>query len=122
MQDLVSFLSELHSAGVDLYLDRQGLETTTPAGKAMFQMLGVFAEFERGIIKERIAVGLDRAREPGTKSGKPFGRPTIPAKTRDAILAARTSGLSIRETARAAGVSVGKAHGVIKEAEVDAAN
>ncbi len=122
LQDLVAFLSELHGVGCDLYLHVQGLDTTTPAGKAMFQMLGVFAEFERSIIKERITAGLDRAREQGTKSGKPFGRPTIPAKTRDAILAARTSGLSIRETARAAGVSVGKAHGVIKEAEVDAAN
>ncbi len=88
----------------------------------MFGMLGVFAEFERGIIKERIAAGLDRAREQGTKSGKPFGRPSITAKTRDAILKARASGLSIRETARAAGVSVGKAHGVIKEVEADPAN
>ncbi len=122
LQDLVSFLSELHGAGIDLYLDRQGLDTTTPAGKAMFGMLSVFAEFERGIIKERIAAGLDRAREHGTKSGRPFGRPAIPEMTRDAILAARAEGLSIRESARAAGVSVGKAHGVIKEAEADAAN
>ena len=122
LQDLVAFLSELHGVGCDLYLHVQGLDTTTPAGKAMFQMLGVFAEFEGSIIKERIAAGIDRAREQGTKSGKPFGRPTISAKTRDAILAARAEGLSIRETARAAGVSVGKAHGVIKEAEADAAN
>ncbi len=122
LQDLVSFLSELHGAGIDLYLDRQGLDTTTPAGKAMFGMLSVFAEFERGIIKERIAAGLDRAREQGTKSGRPFGRPAIPEKTRDAILNARASGLSIRETARSAGVSVGKAHGVIKEAEAAAAS
>ena len=106
--------------GCDLYLHVQGLDTTTPAGKAMFQMLGVFAEFERSIIKDRIAAGLDRAREQGTKSGRPFGRPTISAKTRDAILAARAEGLSIRETARSAGVSVGKAHAVIKEAEAGA--
>ncbi len=117
LQDLVAFLSELHGVGCDLYLHVQGLDTTTPAGKAMFQMLGVFAEFERSIIKERITGGLGRAREEGTKSGRPFGRPTIPAKKRDAILKARASGLSIRETARSAGVSVGKAHGVIKEAD-----
>ena len=53
----------------------------------MFGMLSVFSEFERALIKERIASGLARAREHGTKSGKPFGRPAIPAKTRDAILA-----------------------------------
>src|SRR5215469_8112886 len=46
LQDLLAFLSELHAKGVDLYLDKQGIDTTTPFGKAMFQMSGVFAEFE----------------------------------------------------------------------------
>jgi len=73
LQDLVGFLGELHGAGVDLYLDRQGVDT--PAGKALFQMLGVFAEFERSIIQERIAAGIARARAKGTRSGKAFGRP-----------------------------------------------
>jgi len=50
LQDLVAFLSEIHAAGVDLYLDRQGIDSSAPAGKAMVQMLGVFAEFERAII------------------------------------------------------------------------
>ena len=50
LQDLVAFLSEIHALRVDLYLHQQGLDTTTPAGKAMFQMLGVFAEFERAMI------------------------------------------------------------------------
>src|SRR5882724_579722 len=62
LQDLVGFLGEVHAAGVDLYLDRQGVDTSTPAGKALFQMLGVFAEFERSIIQERIAAGITRAR------------------------------------------------------------
>ena len=47
LQDLIGFLSELHSLGIDLALHQQGIDTTTPAGKAMFQMMGVFAEFER---------------------------------------------------------------------------
>jgi DNA invertase Pin-like site-specific DNA recombinase len=47
LQDLVSFLSESHALHIDLFLHQQGLDTTTPAGKAMFQMMGVFAEFER---------------------------------------------------------------------------
>ena len=72
-----------------------------------------------GRLPERIAAGLADAREKGTKSGKPFGRPSITAKTRDAILEVRASGLSIRETARAAGVSVGKAHGAIKAADAE---
>ena len=54
LQDLVGFLSELHSLGIDLFLHQQGIDTTTPAGKAMFQMMGVFAEFERSMIVERL--------------------------------------------------------------------
>ena len=73
LQDLVAFLSELHALGIDLFLHQQGLDTTTPAGKAMFQMMGVFAEFERSIIQERVRAGLARARS----EGKRLGRPTI---------------------------------------------
>jgi DNA invertase Pin-like site-specific DNA recombinase len=47
---------------IDLFLRQQGLDTTTPAGKAMFQMMGVFAEFERAMIQERVRAGLARAR------------------------------------------------------------
>ncbi len=47
LQHLVGFLDEIHAKGIDLYLHQQGIDTTTPAGKAMFQMAGVFAEFER---------------------------------------------------------------------------
>jgi hypothetical protein len=62
LQDLVAFPDELHGAGVDLYLDRQGVDTSTPAGKASFQMQGVSAEFELSIIQERTAAGIARAR------------------------------------------------------------
>lgn len=74
LQDVVGFLGELHGAGCDLYLDRQGVDTSTPAGKAMFQMLGVFAEFERSLIVERVRAGIVRAQREGTRSGKAFGR------------------------------------------------
>src|SRR6516164_4368409 len=62
LQDLVAFLSEIHALRIDLYLHQQGLDTTTPAGKALFQMMGVFAEFERAMIQERVRAGLARAR------------------------------------------------------------
>jgi len=71
LQDLVGFLSEIHALKVDLYLHQQGLDTTTPAGKAMFQMMGVFAEFERAMIQERVRAGLRRA----VSEGKQLGRP-----------------------------------------------
>jgi DNA invertase Pin-like site-specific DNA recombinase len=71
LQDLVAFLSEIHAAGVDLFLHQQGVDTTTPGGKAMFQMLGVFAEFERSIIQERVRAGLRRAKAEGKQLGRP---------------------------------------------------
>jgi DNA invertase Pin-like site-specific DNA recombinase len=85
LQDLIGFLSEIHALKVDLYLHQQGLDTTTPAGKALFQMMGVFAEFERAMIAERVRAGMVRARASGTKSGKPIGRPRIDGKTEQAI-------------------------------------
>ena len=84
LQDLIGFLSEIHALGVDLFLHQQGLDTTTPAGKALFQMMGVFAEFERAMIAERVRAGLARAKS----EGKRLGRPTIPAKLEDSIRAA----------------------------------
>ena len=84
LQDLVGFLGEIHSAGVDLYLHVQGLDTSTPAGRAMFQMLGVFAEFERAMIVSRVHAGLKRAR----KEGRRLGRPPIDAQKERAIRAA----------------------------------
>jgi DNA invertase Pin-like site-specific DNA recombinase len=62
-------------------LHQQGIDTTTPAGKAMFQMMGVFAEFERSMIVERVRAGVGRAKASGTKSGKAFGRPRVAAET-----------------------------------------
>jgi DNA invertase Pin-like site-specific DNA recombinase len=81
LQDLIGFLSELHALGIDLFLHQQGLDATTPSGKAMFQMLGVFAEFERAMIQERVRAGLARARA----EGKTLGRPQIPEKTERAV-------------------------------------
>ena len=71
LTDLLGILQGLHDKDVDLFLHRQGLDTSTTTGKAMFQMLGVFAEFERGIIRERINAGLARAKAKGMKLGRP---------------------------------------------------
>jgi DNA invertase Pin-like site-specific DNA recombinase len=68
--DLLDFLRELHAKGVDLFLHQQGLDTSTPSGRAMFQMLGVFAEFERSMIRERVMAGLSRAKADGILLGR----------------------------------------------------
>ena len=107
LRDLVGFLGDLEAVGVHLYLDRQGVDTTTPGGKALFQMMGVFAEFERAMIQERINAGIARARKHGTKSGRPIGRPRLPQETLAAIHAARADGKGIKRIARDLGVGVG---------------
>jgi DNA invertase Pin-like site-specific DNA recombinase len=102
LQDLVAFLGEVHAQGVDLYLDRQGVDTTTPGGKALFQMMGVFAEFERAMIRERVCAGLDKARA----QGKRLGRPQVAPAVEDAIRTARAAGKGQLAIARELGVGV----------------
>ena len=75
-------------------------------------MMGVFAEFERAMIQDRVKAALARARA----QGKTLGRPKVAHKVRQTILDARSDGLSIRNIAKEVGVSVGTVHGVIKAA------
>ena len=104
LQDLVAFLSELHALRIDLYLHQQGVDTSTPAGKALFQMMGVFAEFERAMIRERVKSGLERAKA----QGKILGRPTIDPRKEAAILDDLREGkVGIIKLAAAHGVGVG---------------
>jgi DNA invertase Pin-like site-specific DNA recombinase len=106
LMDLLGFLRELHTKGVDLFLHQQGLDTSTPSGKAMFQMLGVFAEFERAMIRERVMAGLARARADGKQLGR---RPVEQSKARKvkAALELRSRGVGIRRIARDVGLGVG---------------
>ena len=115
LQDLIGFLGELNAAGVDLYLEKQAVDTTTPAGRALFQMLGVFAEFERAIIQERIHAGLARAREKGTKSGKAIGRPQIDRRKAQQIRAELQKGTGILKTARLIGAGVATVQRIKRE-------
>ena len=109
LQDLVSMLGEFHAKKVDLYLHQQGLDTTTPSGKAMFQMLGVFSEFERAIIQERIKAGLARARA----EGKRLGRPRIPPEMEEKIKRERRNGGTIHGIATHVGVGISVVQRVI---------
>jgi DNA invertase Pin-like site-specific DNA recombinase len=89
-------LQEIHALRIDLYLHQQGIDSTTPSGKAMFQMCGVFAEFERAMIVERVRAGIARAKS----KGKHCGRPRIKEAKEDAIRAALSAGKGICSTAR----------------------
>ena len=105
LQDLCGFLSELHSLGIDLFLHQQGIDTTTPAGKAMFQMMGVFAEFERSMIRERVNAGIARAKAGGKHCGRPFIDTKLERRIRDALAAPGRPGL--HKIAKQFGVGTG---------------
>jgi len=102
LQDLVAFLSDIHAKQVDLYLHQQGMDTSTPSGKALFQMMGVFAEFERAMIQERVKAGLQRAKA----QGKRLGRPTLAPDIEGRILALREQGMGKVKIAKTLGVGV----------------
>ena len=70
LQHLVGFLNELQALNCHLYLHQQAIDTTTPSGRAMFQMCGVFAEFERAMIRERTSAGIAAARAEGRVGGR----------------------------------------------------
>lgn len=109
LQDLVGFLTELHGAGVDLYLHQQAVDTTTPGGKAMFQMMGVFAEFERSMISERVKAGLARTKAKGTKLGRPRTLPQTEAQ----ILKLRSEGMGMLRIGKELGIGTGVVQRVV---------
>src|ERR1700677_1619276 len=108
-------LSDLQAKGVDLFLFQQGLDTSTPSGRAMFQMLGVFAEFERSMIRERVMAGLSRAKADGIQLGRRRLEDSDADKVA-AIVAARAKGTGIRRIARELRVGVGTVLRVTGEA------
>jgi DNA invertase Pin-like site-specific DNA recombinase len=108
---LLAFMAELKAKDVDLYLHQQSLDTSTPAGKAMFQMLGVFSEFEREIIRERVLSGLERAKSEGKKLGRP--RRDDP-KRLAAIRKLRGQGVGMIKIARKLGIGVSVVQRVVR--------
>jgi DNA invertase Pin-like site-specific DNA recombinase len=104
LHDLTGFLNDLQSLRVDLYLHQQGLDTSTPTGKAMYQMVGVFAELERAIIRERVMAGLARAKAEGKTLGRKRTNRTVELKIERALA---RGDRGIKKIAREVGVGVG---------------
>lgn len=101
LPDLVNFLSDIQAQGCDLYLHQQAIDTSTPSGRMLFQMLGVFAEFERAILVSRIKAAHARCRANNVR----IGRPPVPRSRLEKVQKALKDGQSIRAVARATGVS-----------------
>ena len=108
LQHLVTFLNEINARCVDLYLHTQGLDTSTPAGRALFGMLSVFSEFERAILVDRVKAGVNRAKA----QGKHCGRPPLPSAKAEAIRKLLGTGMSLAQIAKKVGVGVATVHRV----------
>lgn len=104
LPDLLGILGDLHAAGIDMYVRREGLDTTSPTGRAAFGLMGLFAEFERNLIRERLLAGLARARA----AGRRLGRPRLPEEKARAVREALAAGnASVREIAVRCRVGIG---------------
>ena len=108
--DLLDTIRHLEACRVDLYLDQQ-IDTTTPAGKLMFQVCGAFAEFERSMIRERVHAGLRRAVANGKVLGRPLNDPDAVGKARKEL----AKGIGIGKVARSVGLGVGTVHKLARE-------
>lgn len=109
MKHLVSVLSELKDLDVDIYSYKQGIDTSTTMGSSFFHMVGIFAELENNMRRERQIVGIKRALKEGVK----FGRKDVVDEDKEyEIYQLRSKGKSIRAIAKQVGISVGRTHQV----------
>jgi DNA invertase Pin-like site-specific DNA recombinase len=109
--DLVATIQHLEACGVDLYLDQQAIDTTTPMGKLVFQVTGAFAEFERTMIRQRIKAGLKRAVAQGVKLGRPKVDRTTERKVRKQL----AKGVGILKVAKSLGIGTGTVQRITNE-------
>jgi DNA invertase Pin-like site-specific DNA recombinase len=109
--DLLNTIQELEAVGVDLFLEQQALDTTTPAGKLMFQVCGAFAEFERSMIRQRVKLGLKRA----VAQGKQLGRPQVGSEIERKAERELRKGTGILRVAKMLRLGTGTVHRIKRE-------
>jgi DNA invertase Pin-like site-specific DNA recombinase len=111
LSDLLATIQHLEAVRVDLYLDQQNIDTTTPTGRLLFQITGAFAEFERSMIRSRVNAGLARARAQGKRLGRRPASEAVVKRIREELM----TGAGILKTAKALGVGTGTVHRVKRE-------
>ena len=129
--DLLETIRHLEAVDVDLYLDQQNIDTTTPAGKLLFELAGAFADFERSMIRQRVRAGLSVIKEKIVRDGKfvskagkvrrKLGRPGAEPDKIELARRELAKGIGIGKVAREIGLGVGTVHRLKRETGVDAA-
>ena len=115
LKHLVSFLDDIQSARCDLYIHQSGLDTSTASGKMMFQMIGVFSEFERSMIRERVIAGQQRAKANGVKLGR---KTNVNEGTLNAVKHLRENNVPIKRIAKDLQIGVGTVYKVLEQVKV----
>jgi DNA invertase Pin-like site-specific DNA recombinase len=128
LSHLVEVLQTIRDTGTGLYIHTQAVDTTTPTGRAMFQMLGIFAEFEREMLVARVNAGLARTKDALKRDGKfvskagkvrtSLGRPKISQDLERKARAELAKGTGIITTAKRLGLGNGTVHRIRREMEV----
>ncbi len=113
MAHLVEFMDAIQAVNVDLYAEKQALNTATPAGRMVFGIFSALAEFEREIIRERVKSGIARAKANGIKCGRPSN---VNDSVRSAVKLLRDQGKPIRQIARTLNIGVGTTYGILRGA------
>jgi DNA invertase Pin-like site-specific DNA recombinase len=129
--DLLETIRHLEAVDVDLYLDQQNIDTTTPAGKLLFELAGAFADFERSMIRQRVRAGLSVIREKIARDGKfvsrtgkvrrKLGRPGAEPDKIELARRELAKGIGIVKVAREVGLGVGTVHRLKREIGAHAA-
>lgn len=108
---VASLLADLTERGIFIESISDGLNSSTPTGRAMLQMLAIFAEMERSFISERTVAGLAAAKAQGRTGGRPKVADSATARKAQAL---RTSGESVPEIAKTLGVSIATVYRLTK--------
>lgn len=117
LQDLLSIVTELENHNVTFKSVEQDIDTRSPQGRLLFQVMGAFAEFERNIINERLQAGKESAKHKGTKSGNPMHRPKMKIDE-DGVVYKFNNGMSMHQIAKSYGVSITPVRRILKDREL----
>ena len=114
IQNLVGFMKEVQSAGCDLYIHQQAINTQTAAGRMVFGIFSALGEYERELIRERINAGLNRARQNGVRLGRPSvaSSPTVIS----GVKLLREKQMPIHQIAKSLKIGVGTVSKILKAA------
>jgi DNA invertase Pin-like site-specific DNA recombinase len=112
LKHLVSFLEDIQSAKCDLYIHQSGIDTTTASGKMMFQLLGVFSEFERSMIRERVIAGQQRAKSEGKHIGR---KSNLTDGVINAVKQLRANNVPIKRIAKDMHIGVGTVYKILDQ-------